>query len=255
LQTVVGLIMLVFVISVIYHFPVFFLVLSFIGLLSGGYLAFKKHKHTKVISGLSVFALIVSFVGLGNSGDSNQQAQKQISAQTASSLTSTPNTTNNSGKPADPKTESSSTDQKKASSTSDQKKDSETAKTDTSNQIKTEPETTQKQETKSEQQPPAPSVAPDSQKTTVEIISVTSPAHRNSYATLKAKVPPGATATIEVDYKSGPSHAAGLGPKQAGPDGIVTWTWKVGGNTTIGTWPITVSCNGASASTQFEVVH
>jgi cytoskeletal protein RodZ len=237
--------MLGIVISIIYHFPVFFLVLSFIGLLSGGYLAFRKHKHTKIISGLSIFALIISIIGLGNSGDPNQQAQKQISTLTANTLTSS----------SDSSSSNKSTDQKANSSTTDQKKDSETAKTDTSNQVKTEPEPSQKQETKSEQQAPAPSTAPDTQKATVEIISVTSPAPRNSYATLKAKVPPGATATIEVDYKSGPSHAAGLGPKQAGPDGIVSWTWKVGGNTTIGTWPITVSCNGASASTQFEVVH
>jgi cytoskeletal protein RodZ len=245
LQTVVGLIMLGIVISIIYHFPVFFFVLSIIGLLTGGYLAIKKHKHTKIISGLSVLALIVSFVGLRNSGDPNQQAQKQISTPTASTLTSTSNSSSS----------DKSTDQKANSSTTDQKKDSETPRTDTSNQVKTEPETTQKQETKPEQQAPAPSASPETQKATVEIISVTSPAPRNSYATLKAKVPPGATATIEVDYKSGPSHAAGLGPKQAGPDGIVSWTWKVGGNTTIGTWPITVSCNGTSASTTFEVVH
>ncbi|MGG1555618.1 hypothetical protein [Paenibacillus ferrarius] len=48
----------------------------------------------------------------------------------------------------------------------------------------------------------------------VQIVSVTSPAARNATATLKAKVAPGATASIVVHYKSGPSTAAGLETKQ-----------------------------------------
>lgn len=66
------------------------------------------------------------------------------------------------------------------------------------------------------------------EKATVKIVSVTSPAARNSTATLKAKVAPGATATIVVHYKSGPSTAAGLEPKKADSDGNVSWSWRVG---------------------------
>lgn len=89
----------------------------------------------------------------------------------------------------------------------------------------------------------------------VKIISVTSPAARNSYATLRAHVKPGATAYIDVEYKSGSSKAKGLGPKKANASGNVSWTWKVGGRTTIGSWPITVTSNGKSATTEIEVVH
>lgn len=102
---------------------------------------------------------------------------------------------------------------------------------------------------------PTPEAAPKVEKATVKIVSVTSPAARNSTATLKAKVAPGATATIVVHYKSGPSTAAGLETKTADSNGNVSWSWRVGGNTTIGSWRITVSSDGASAETQFEVVH
>jgi hypothetical protein len=84
---------------------------------------------------------------------------------------------------------------------------------------------------------------------------MSSPAARNSNATLKAKVTPGATVSIQVNYKSGPFKAEGLEDKQADANGNVIWTWHVGGRTTLGTWPITVRCNGASVETEFEVVH
>jgi len=66
---------------------------------------------------------------------------------------------------------------------------------------------------------------------------------RNAFATLTAKTAPGARCSIEVDYASGPSSASGLSDKTANSSGYVSWTWKVGGNTTKGTWPIYVSCS------------
>ncbi len=93
------------------------------------------------------------------------------------------------------------------------------------------------------------------EKASIQIISVSSPAPRNSTATLKAKVAPGATASIVVHYKSGPSTAAGLEPKKADSNGNVSWSWHVGGNTTLGNWGITVSSEGSSEDTTFEVVH
>ena len=93
------------------------------------------------------------------------------------------------------------------------------------------------------------------QQTTVQILSVSNPAPRNSIATLTAKVTPGAFAYIAVHYESGDSTSPSLSPKQADSNGNVSWSWHVGGRTTIGTWPITVTCNSASADTQFTVVH
>lgn len=87
----------------------------------------------------------------------------------------------------------------------------------------------------------------------IEIISVTSPIEANHEATLMAKVPPGATASIRVYYKSGASTATGLEDKDADAKGIVNWRWKVSANTKSGNWSITITCNGESITTDFIV--
>jgi hypothetical protein len=90
--------------------------------------------------------------------------------------------------------------------------------------------------------------------TTARLVGVTSPAKRNAYAALVARVVPARRCTIAVLYKSGPSHAQGLNPKRP-VHGYVTWKWMVGGNTTLGRWPIQVNCGSAgSFRTQFRVI-
>lgn len=88
--------------------------------------------------------------------------------------------------------------------------------------------------------------------------SLTSPAPRNSLATAAVKTSPGANCTIVVQYKSGPSKAAGLDPHVADGSGVASWTWKVGANTTLGTWPVTVKCAAdgqtMSVTKSFQVV-
>jgi hypothetical protein len=86
------------------------------------------------------------------------------------------------------------------------------------------------------------------------LVSVTSPVKRNAHATLVAHVVPARRCRITVHYKSGPSQAQGLDPKRP-RHGRVSWTWMVGGNTTLGTWPITVNCGTAgSFRTHFKVI-
>jgi hypothetical protein len=62
---------------------------------------------------------------------------------------------------------------------------------------------------------------------------------------------------ILVHYKSGPSRAKGLVPKVASGSGRVSWTWRVGSNTTPGRWPIVVTCEKGNdhgeLRTSFEV--
>jgi hypothetical protein len=88
-------------------------------------------------------------------------------------------------------------------------------------------------------------------------VSVTSPVSRNAFATLTAWTHAGARCAIEVDYKSGPSSAAGLGAQTVPSAGRLSWTWKVGGRTTPGSWPIFVSCTwldqSGEADTTFAV--
>jgi hypothetical protein len=90
--------------------------------------------------------------------------------------------------------------------------------------------------------------------TLARLVSVTSPVRRNAHATLVARVVPSRRCTITVLYKSGPSQAQGLNPKRPRL-GRVSWTWMVGGNTTLGSWPIKVNCGSAgSFTTHFRVI-
>jgi hypothetical protein len=78
---------------------------------------------------------------------------------------------------------------------------------------------------------------------TVAIQSITAPAARGSHASVTAATAPAASCEIEVGYSSGPSKAAGLEPKAADATGSVSWTWTIGGQTHVGTWPVAVTCS------------
>lgn len=78
----------------------------------------------------------------------------------------------------------------------------------------------------------------------VKVVSLTAPAYPGGHATLVASVSPSATCSITVLYKSGSSHAHGLGSKRTS-GGRVSWTWMVGTNTTPGRWKIYVDCGRA----------
>ncbi|GAC1555850.1 MAG: hypothetical protein NVS2B7_31550 [Herpetosiphon sp.] len=58
---------------------------------------------------------------------------------------------------------------------------------------------------------------------------------------------------IEVDYKSGPSRAAGLYPKTTDTNGNADWSWKVGTRTTPGDWPVIITCDSDQARTVVSV--
>ena len=87
----------------------------------------------------------------------------------------------------------------------------------------------------------------------IDVESLTSPAGRGSTATLTIKTAPGAACTITVYYKSGASQAAGLGPQTAGSDGTATWRWKVGSQTTPGSWHITVTADAGGAQESIDI--
>jgi hypothetical protein len=102
---------------------------------------------------------------------------------------------------------------------------------------------------------PVPTSAPTS--LSVKVTGHTATALRNSIASVTIKTAAKARCSIAVEYKSGPSTAAGLGDKTASSSGVVTWSWKVGSNTTRGTWPIYIDCQlgsrSGSAETSFTV--
>ena len=77
---------------------------------------------------------------------------------------------------------------------------------------------------------------------------------RNQYATVSIKAMPNTLYTIVVIYKSGPSTAEGLYPKTSNNQGVVSWTWKIGGRTSPGTYRITIEGGGARIDKYFTVV-
>ncbi len=100
---------------------------------------------------------------------------------------------------------------------------------------------------------PSESPSPSAAQTVVRFLNAPITAGRGRNATLKVKTAPRTSCSIEVDYASGPSSAAGLVNKTSDGAGNVSWTWKVGTNTTRGAWPITVTCGDTSAETHINV--
>jgi micrococcal nuclease len=91
----------------------------------------------------------------------------------------------------------------------------------------------------------------------LSVVSLSSPVQPFTDATIQARTAPGAHCEITVTYQSGPSVAKGLVPKQADSRGDIAWRWRVGSDTTPGTWPIIVACSKgqdrAQVETAFEV--
>ena len=63
----------------------------------------------------------------------------------------------------------------------------------------------------------------------VELAGLTAPIGDGNQATIIEQTSPDTSYKISVIYKSGPSTAQGLGPTDADSNGMVTWTWLVGG--------------------------
>jgi hypothetical protein len=97
---------------------------------------------------------------------------------------------------------------------------------------------------------PKPTSKPVSSTLKVAVTSFTSSVSPGEYATIAVRTKAGASCSIVVEYKSGPSKAQGLGPEKANSSGLASWTWLVGSRTTHGSWPVTVTCSsgGKSAS-------
>ena len=77
---------------------------------------------------------------------------------------------------------------------------------------------------------------------------------RNEYATVSIVGKPNTKYTITVYYKSGASTAEGLEPKTSDANGNVSWTWKIGGRTSPGTYRLVIAGGGESIERQFTVI-
>lgn len=89
----------------------------------------------------------------------------------------------------------------------------------------------------------------------IKILEKPNPAVANKQGKVRAKIPPNASASLSVFYKSGGSTAKYLGWKQADADGYIEWEWKIGVNTTPGSWPFVIQLDdGRSIEVMFTVV-
>ncbi|PWM47667.1 MAG: hypothetical protein DBX47_00250 [Clostridiales bacterium] len=89
-------------------------------------------------------------------------------------------------------------------------------------------------------------------KSSITLISLTSPIACGKTASLKIKGIPGTTYTISVFYSSGASKANGLEAKTADSDGFVTWTWKIGAKTKAGNHRVVISGGNDKLETKIE---
>ena len=91
----------------------------------------------------------------------------------------------------------------------------------------------------------------------VRFTKLTSPVYRGNNATATVSTTRGASCSITVNYRSGRSSAKGLARKTASSNGVASWTWKVGTNTTPGRASVRVACTKSgstgSATKYFEV--
>ena len=87
----------------------------------------------------------------------------------------------------------------------------------------------------------------------LQILSWPETIGRNETGTVKIKGKANTEYKITVYYKSGPSSASGLEAKTSDADGYVSWSWKVGGRTSPGTFKIVVEGDGEKATVEFTV--
>lgn len=89
---------------------------------------------------------------------------------------------------------------------------------------------------------------------TLSFTSVPTSVARNSDATVSIHGLPNTDYYISVRYSSGTATADGLGTKTSDADGNVSWTWHIGGRTSLDYDPVvTVSGGGEEITARFTV--
>lgn len=92
-------------------------------------------------------------------------------------------------------------------------------------------------------------------QSSIVVLEKPDPGIANRQGRIRVKVPPNARANLSIFYKSGQSTAKYLGWKQADDQGYIEWDWKIGVNTTPGSWPFVVQLeDGTTLEAVFTVV-
>ena len=75
---------------------------------------------------------------------------------------------------------------------------------------------------------------------TIQLVSLTSPVTPNGTAKITVQGTAGVIYDIDVFYSTTASTAKGLAPTEADEDGLVSWSWKVGGSVKPGQYRIEI---------------
>ncbi len=102
-----------------------------------------------------------------------------------------------------------------------------------------------------ESQPAGETQAPSQEG--IQVLAWPETVGQNETATVTIQGLPNTNYSITVNYKSGPSSAEGLEDKTSDGSGQVSWSWKVGGRTSPGTFHITVSGGGETITLPFTI--
>lgn len=94
--------------------------------------------------------------------------------------------------------------------------------------------------------PSAPAGAPSPLAASVTFLNAPLAGRRGRSVSLEVRTTPGTVCSIDLGYASAPD----LGPATSDAGGGVSWSWRVGGPAPSGSWPVTVTCGGATATTQ-----
>lgn len=98
---------------------------------------------------------------------------------------------------------------------------------------------------------PTPSATPRTTPSAARVTLLNSPvtARRARPVTVRAQTAPQTSCSISIGYPGAPS----LDPATSDSGGAVSWTWRVAVQTSPGSWPLSVTCGGASAAGQIVV--
>lgn len=89
----------------------------------------------------------------------------------------------------------------------------------------------------------------------IVVLEKPNPGVANHQGKIRVKVPPSTSANLSIFYKSGQSTAKYLGWQQADEHGYIEWEWKIGVNTTPGTWPFVITlADGTTLEATFTVI-
>ncbi|HEX3038199.1 MAG TPA: hypothetical protein VHO94_04300 [Oscillospiraceae bacterium] len=87
----------------------------------------------------------------------------------------------------------------------------------------------------------------------IGLVNLTTPVGRNETATISIKGAPNTNYSIKVMYSESASTAKGLEDKTSDSSGKVSWSWKIGAKTALGSHEITINGGGKTFDTTFVV--